>query len=196
MWKFNTSRRYRISDELYHYNHNHDALGRFAKSVGNFVNGYYGDNPGKNNTQSFTKDELKELEEMENRDNRSSTKRKVAFGNNKECSLVVENSSHDVAKRIINDKNLDNRLRKITSDALYQYRLNESKNESEEEYRKNLKCTQITTSKRENVSDFTGSKTPEYMDSVFWYGNPKDFGEYMIYYDSKTKKVVYHEPYR
>ena len=168
MWKFNMSRRYRISDELYHYNKNHDPTnGQFAKS----------NNGAAKSEYKITKPESR-----------------VNFGNNKECRIIVQDDNYDAVNRVLNDKELDKKLRKIACDSLYPYRLNKSKNETKEQYLKNLKCIQITAHRMD--TDFDDDYSNDYdSDVAIWYGNPNDFGEYYFDYNSKSKKVIASQGY-
>lgn len=109
---------------------------------------------------------------------------KIKFSNNDKCDIdngCYEDANYNKTLSNIksNEKTIDNQLRKRASDNLYEWRGDNLKNQSKEEFSKKLRCEQIT------IQDDN-----EYSDSVFWYHHPDDYGDWMMIYNSKTKKVI------
>lgn len=110
----------------------------------------------------------------------------ISFGNNKECLVTIDDGgSPSSVERIINDKKFESIMRKSAADGLYEYRLNESQNESKSEYTKNLKCVQIT------AFEPRPGDNGDTVDLAVWYNNPKDFGDWYMEINSAKRKISY-----
>lgn len=173
---------------LAHYNHNHDKLGRFAKSS---------ISSGVNN--SSAKDKKIDV-------NLNKRNQEIKFGGNNKCLIVLDTNNWPLSKKskdsmkkrvdsVLNDPNLHKELQRQAADNLYEYRLNESLKQSKEEYTKKMACQQITFFDNED-----GYYDPEISDSgpdcVIWYSNPDDFGDWMFEYNTRLKKITYQQSYR
>lgn len=112
----------------------------------------------------------------------------ISYGNCKDCLVIVNKSDSwnpggnkkDIDK-IISDKNFEKTMRNSAADTLYEYRTDNIKDESKEEYRRKLRCEQITSAEPDSVS--------------VWYHHPDDFGDCLLTIDTKKKKVISSEGY-
>ena len=121
-------------------------------------------------------------------DERGHLRANTSYGNCKDCLIIVcrtdswnpGGSKKDVDK-IISDKNFEKTMRNSAADTLYNYRTDNIKNETKEEYRRKLRCEQITSAEPDSVS--------------VWYHHPDDFGDCLLTIDTKKKKIISSEGY-
>lgn len=159
---------------LCHYNHNHDKLGRFAKSANSFVNGSPGYQQANKTVDFASKMKL----------GKDGWQGEFKFGDSKKTPVYADTVEDiNTLSEIYNNQN--EHLSKIydaTTEGLYNYRIDELKDVSKEDYRKNIKIRQITASKGEAH------------DCSIWAtyddGKREEFGEWYMLYDSKKKKIV------
>lgn len=122
-------------------------------------------------------------------DTNGNLKASISYGNCKDCLVIVNKMDswnpggrrQDI-DRVLKDGKLESTLRNAAADNLYDYRTDNIKNETKAEYRKKLRCEQITATEPDKVN--------------FWYHHPDDYGDWLMEVDAKTKKISYQEYYR
>lgn len=114
----------------------------------------------------------------------------TSFGNCKDCLLIIEPGDPDFdepggrrqdVELIINDNKFEESMRRTAADSLYEYRLGDSQKDTYNEYKRKLRCEQITAHTPGEVS--------------VWYHHPDDFGDCLLTIDTKKKKIISSEGY-
>lgn len=114
----------------------------------------------------------------------------ISFGNCKNCLVVIKSgddfwdepggNKRDIDK-IVSDSKFEKQMRSNAADGLYKYRTDNISNESKEQYKKKLRCEQMTATEPDRVH--------------VWYTHPDDFGDWYMVVDTKNKKILSGEGY-
>ena len=195
---------------LMHYNHNHDKLGRFARSMGIGGGGSSGSKTSKTSSdndtsnaksiydysgpeQSFLERDQRIIklrqEQYEMTKIKNDTKRKKE-------ALRINNEINRTAAEVIKDYKPP-----VESEAHYtgskplDFQKSSTVGESiADDYKNSLVCQQITVHAPQDTGNYDNKK--ELYDVTCWYGEQPDGPGEMIYYDSKKKKIIGSDYYR
>lgn len=109
----------------------------------------------------------------------------VKFGNCDDCMCIIKPSDdfwdepggnkRDIDK-IVSDSKFEKQMRSNAADGLYKHRTDNISNESKEQYKKKLRCEQMTATEPDRVH--------------VWYTHPDDFGDWYMVIDTKNKKIL------
>lgn len=171
---------------LMHYNHNHDALGRFTTSSGGSVI-----TPTIKIKDKVTKlEDLKIHKQVNIPFTKGAKPAKFSFHYSGDSKYRKPTPDMVKAAKYImkNSDQLDKQLKAQALDNLYEpYIKYGFGTKSKSEFAKDLRCDEIVVG-----HNYSEDATP---DSFFWYTHP-EYGDWMIEYSTKNKKIFYQEFYR
>lgn len=204
---------------LMHYNHNHDSLGRFAKSTATkaWNSYYYGNSNGPlSGSDDYAKKEFEKKGVRFEKDSTGELMTKIKQPSTPNRSRKVhvfidaKNESDSGVKEIVDEltnktklKKMDDLCRKQAVDELYEhYKKNPdlhdpdgsiNRNLSKDEFSKHVHLDQISY-------DLNGIDSQPNKVSLFYIDHLTDYSFsdncWLVEYDRKTGKILYHQYYR
>ena len=205
---------------LMHYNHNHDKLGRFARSNGNGagVNSQGSYSADKKETKQTSKQEHKSVTTQKSQETHNNSVDKLSrdsngvlsgninFGSSDDCRVYINDDSkkgHDLYNKISNDSRFEDEARKYAAEELYgMYR---GWDNSWDESSKNNVKEQLKASKDDIYKntkcvqlqiedDYDGADILMLYDHK--YGpSDYDYERWLVTYNSKKKKFIESQPW-